>query len=162
MEEQKMNKVQVSVAQVIDARPEKLYAIVRDYHVGHPAIVPKPYFTSVTVEQGGVGAGTIVISEGAVWGTKFRYRHVVTEPEPGRRLVETDSYTGQWSSFTFEPLNGGAQTRVTITAEYPLSPGFKGFMERLLNPIVSRRMFRQELDNLAEYARTAQVAVPAN
>lgn len=155
----KMSKtVQVAVDQIINARAEQLYAIVRDYHVGHPAIVPKAYFTALTVEKGGVGEGTVVISEGKVMGTKFRYRHVVTEPQPGHLLVETDSYTGQWSSFTFDPVNGGAQTRVTITAEYPLSAGFKGFMEKLINPLVSRRMFKEELDNLEAYARSAQAA----
>lgn len=157
-----MNWIHAETSRVIDARPEELYAVVSDYHVGHPAIVPKAYFTELTVEEGGVGAGTIVRVRGQVFGQEFRLRQLVTEPEPGRLLVETDTETGQESSFRFEPLNGGKQTRVTIAAKFPPSPGFKGFMERLLNPPISRRMFQQELANLEDYVRSQQASPTSN
>ena len=149
-----MNGIGVETSSIIDGRPEDIYAVIADYQVGHPAILPKPYFTELTVEAGGQGAGTLLRTSMTIFGQDFHYHQRVSEPEPGRVLLETDVDTGQWSSFTLEPLNGGSQTRVTITAEFPASPGFKGLMERLFNPIVTRRIFQQELQNLNEYMQT--------
>ncbi len=41
----------------MDAPPDRVYAIIADYHNGHPHILPKQ-FRNLTVEKGGVGAGT--------------------------------------------------------------------------------------------------------
>ena len=152
-------KFLVQTAMVIDARPEDLYAIVSDYRVGHPAILPKPYFTVLTVEKGGVGAGSLLMTRLKAWGQEFSYHQLVTEPEPGRRIVETDVDTGQFSSFTFDPLDGGKRTKVTIFSEFPASPGIKGFLERLTQPPFVRRLYTQELRNLAAYVQSKQ-AVP--
>ena len=53
-----MSTIHVEVSDVIKARPEQVYAVLSDYRMGHPAILPKPYFTSLTVDEGGQGAGT--------------------------------------------------------------------------------------------------------
>ena len=149
------NWIHAEAALVIDARPEELYAVVSDYRVGHPAILPKEYFTKgLTVEQGGSGAGTILHSSVSVMGREFPFRQMVTEPEPGRVIVETDLDTGQYSTFTFDALNGGKQTRVTISSEFPLSKGLMGVMERLTKASMARKMFARELQNLAAYVRT--------
>ena len=52
-----MNQIHVEVSDVIEAHAEKIYGILADYREGHPAILPKPYFTEVKVEQGGQGIG---------------------------------------------------------------------------------------------------------
>ena len=78
------NTIQVQASEVINARPEDVYALLSDYQVGHPAILPKPYFTGLTVEKGGQGAGTIVITRLKVMGQEFVYRQAITEPEPLR------------------------------------------------------------------------------
>jgi hypothetical protein len=145
------NTIQVQASEMIDARPEAVYALLSDYKVGHPAILPKPYFTGLTVEKGGQGEGTIVITRLKVMGQEFVYRQAVTEPEPGRVLVETDTETGQFSSFTFEPVNGGKQTHLTIYSEFPDKAGFAGWMERLMQPLIVGRIYRQELRNIAAY-----------
>ena len=100
------SKIHVQASMVIDARPEVLYAIVADYRVGHPAILPRPPFTELTVERGGVGAGTLIMVRMKVWGQQLSYHQLASEPEPGRVIVETEVDTGQYSSFTFDPLNG--------------------------------------------------------
>lgn len=151
--EEKM--IHVEASEVINARPEKLYAIVRDYRVGHQAILPRPYFTSMVVEEGGVGAGTVIRVKMKVMGQDFDYHMDVAEPEPGRVISETDRITGQRSTFTFEPLNGGTQTRVTIATRAKGSAGLRGVMEKLFVPSVTRRIFRQELRQLADYAQKA-------
>ena len=41
------NWIHAEASMVIDARPEEIYAVVSDYRVGHPAILPRQYFTGV-------------------------------------------------------------------------------------------------------------------
>lgn len=147
----KMSSIQVETSHVIDARPEDIYAVISDYRVGHPAILPKPYFSELTIEQGGQGAGTVIRFHVTIWGQTLPYHQRVSEPEPGRVLRETDIETGQYSQFTLEPLNGGQQTRVTIFSESPASPGLRGFLERMTQPSIVGRLFKQELQNLEAY-----------
>lgn len=141
--------IHVEVTEVIAARPDKVYGILRDYHTGHPSILPKPYFTYLTVEKGGVGAGTELRVGMAVFGVKKDYNLVVTEPQPGRVLKEEDSEQGVVTHFTVEPVGNGEQSRVTIATDSRSAAGFAGVMERLINPPVSRRIYKQELKNLA-------------
>ncbi|MCC7205791.1 MAG: SRPBCC family protein [Anaerolineae bacterium] len=148
-----MSSIHVEVSDVIDARADVVYGIIADYRVGHPAILPKPYFSDLTVEQGGLGAGTVIRFQMTVMGQTFPFHQAISEPEPGRVLVETDLVTGQTSRFILDPVGDGARTRVTIAADFPASPGLKGLMERLFNPPITRRIFRTELQNLAQYVR---------
>src|SRR5688572_19050743 len=72
-----MSLIHVEASEIIDARAEDLYAIVRDYRVGHPAILPKPYFTELTVEKGGIGAGTVLRISMEIFGKQFSYHQLV-------------------------------------------------------------------------------------
>ena len=148
-----MSEIHAEASDIIDARPEAIYAVLSDYRVGHPAILPKPYFTDLIVEQGGQGAGTLIEVRMNVMGARQVYHETVSEPEPGRVLVEADRAAGVTTTFTIEPLNGGARSRVTIATDVRASPGFKGMLEKLFNPPVTRRIFRQELRQLADYMR---------
>lgn len=148
-----MSQIHVEASRVVDARPETIYAILSDYRVGHPAILPEPYFGELNVLQGGQGAGTVVETTVTVMGIKQHYHLVVSEPQPGRVLMETDDAVGVTTTFTVEPVGNGSQTRVTIASDSRLSPGFKGFMERLMNPSVMHRIYNAELEKLAVYVR---------
>ena len=87
----------------IDAPPEHVYGIIADYHVGHPSILPKA-FKNFVVEKGGTGAGTIIRFEVHAFRTVTRFRAIVTEPEPGRVLVETNvEPTESPTTFTVAP-----------------------------------------------------------
>ena len=157
-----MSTFHVEESLVIEARAEALYAVVADYRVGHPAILPRPFFQELTVEQGGVGAGTIVRGSVKVMGKLYPLHHRISEPEPGRVLQESDlDKPGEFTRFIFQPLNGGTHTRVTIATEFLASPGLMGFMERLTKPGLARKMYQQELRNLADYVR-AHPTVAAN
>lgn len=152
-----MSPIHVEVSEVIDARPEDVYAVFVDYEVEHPAILPKPYFADVKIEQGGHGSGTVARVAMNVYGAKRDYRLVVSEPEPGRVLVETDPDAGLVTTFIIDPINNGQQSRVTIATDVEASPGFTGLMERLMNPPITRRIYRQELRNLANHLRSEKV-----
>jgi len=156
--ENKMNWLHVEDTQVIDAGPQEVYAVVSDYQVGHPAIVPKQYFTALTVEKGGKGAGTELRGNVRVLGSDYPFHQLVSEPEPGRVLKEMDMETGQYTTFTFEPVNGGAQAQVTIASEFPLPEGFAGFMTRLMMPPVVHKMYKQELQQLADYVQGKKIS----
>src|SRR5579864_9197509 len=77
----------VSASALIPARRERVYSLIANYHDGHTRIVPKQ-FSNLVVEQGGIGAGTIIRFQMSVLGRKQTFRAAVTEPEPGRMLVE--------------------------------------------------------------------------
>jgi hypothetical protein len=147
-----MNWIHAEESLVISASAGELYAIVSDYQVGHPAIVPKQYFTSLNVEKGGKGAGTVIRGNFRVFGKDYPLHQLVSEPQPGRVILETDIDTGQYTTFTFEPLKGGQQTRVTIASEFPPAPGIVGFLQRWTLPPVARTVYRKELRQLEEYA----------
>jgi hypothetical protein len=136
---------------VINARAEELYAVVVDYRVGHPAILPRQYFSDLFVEQGGYGTGTVLRGSVKVLGHEYPFHQRVSEPEPGRELLETDLATVQVTRFTFEPLKGSGLTRVTIASEFQISPGFLGLLDRLTRPFIARDIYRQELQQLASY-----------
>lgn len=145
-----MSQYSVEASEIIDAPPEKVYAVISDYHEGHPSILPSRYFTELTVEEGGQGAGTVITVHMDVFGTKVLYHMSVTEPEPGRVLVEEDKSAGVITTFTVDPINGGGRTRVTIATKAQTSPRLRGVIEKLINPPIIRRIYREELHQLAE------------
>lgn len=136
---------------VINAPADKLYEIIADYHEGHPAILPSRYFTDISVVEGGQGVGTVVAVQMNVFGSKALFNLRVTKAEPGRLLVEEDEATGTVTTFSLEPLEDG-RTRVTIATESRTSPGLRGLLEKVMNPIVTRRIYREELQQLAKVA----------
>lgn len=152
--------VHAEASETIDARAEDIYAVVTDYRVGHPAILPKQYFTDLIVEEGGQGAGTILRGSVKVFGSEYPFHQAVTEPDPGRSLLETDTNTGQTTRWLFESLGDGAQTRVTIASDFPPSTGIVGVLERLTKPMVIRTIYRKELRQLADYMRERRIAAP--
>ncbi len=154
-----MKQYQVEASAVIDAPAAQVYAIVADYNDGHQAILPKPYFVSMDVLEGGIGAGTKLKVVMKVMGQDFVFNEEVTEPEPGRVLVEADNEAGVATTFTFEPLNNDTQTRVTISTIGKTSPGFKGWLEKKMNPRIMGKIYRQELENLAQVAQQRQASV---
>ncbi len=154
-----MNTIHVEASHVIDARPEAVYAVLADYRVGHAAILPKLYFADLIVEKGGQGAGTVILAKMKIFGKEYTYHQLVSEPEPGRALVETEMSTGQFTRFTVDPLNSSTQSRVTIYSEFPASTGLMGFMEKLIQPPVARRIYNQELRILADYVRSQSAVI---
>jgi hypothetical protein len=148
-----MSQIYVEVSEVVPAPAGKVYAVLADYREGHPAILPQPYFREMVIEQGGQGAGTIIRVAMDVMGVKRHYRMAVSEPEPGRMLVENDPEAGVKTTFTVAPLNGGQRSLVTIATETQTQGGLQGLMERFINPPITRRIYRQELQQLAEYVQ---------
>ncbi len=144
----------VSRSARIDAPPGRVYDIIRDYHHGHPSILPKA-FRNLRVEQGGVGDGTKIRFDATVLGRTQRYVGVVSEPEPGRVLVERYTEpTASATTFIVEPQDGGRAATVTFLTEIPGRGGVAGRIERWLTNRILQPIYAEELRNLAERATT--------
>ena len=148
-----MKPVIAKQSAVIDAPPAEVYAVLADYRSGHPAILPRQFFEEVRVEEGGTGAGTVIRVAMNVYGVRRSYHMTVAEPEPGRVLSETDSDAQVVTIFTVEPISDGKKSLVTIATESPAAAGVVGFVERRIQPIIMRRIFRRQLRMLADYLR---------
>lgn len=148
-----MHTYHANASAIIDAAPAQVYEIIADYHEGHQAILPRRYFKEMRVLAKGFGAGTIVAIKMDVFGAKVTYTMQVSEPEPGRVLREEDATAGTASTFTVEPINGGAQSRVTIASTAQAGSGIKGWLEKWTTPIIMRRIFREELAQLNAVVR---------
>ena len=146
-----------SESAVIRAPAERIFAILADYREGHPSILPRPPFESLEVEQGGVGAGTVVRCRIRLLGATREFRAAITEPEPGRVLAETDLATGAVTTFTVVPTDGGNHSEVTIGTELPLRKGLAGIVERLLVPRQLRPVYLRQLRLLAQVAEAPRV-----
>jgi hypothetical protein len=142
----------INASAVIPARCERVYSLIANYNDGHPRILPKQ-FTGLVVEQGGVGAGTVIRFQMSVFGRKQTFRAAVTEPEPGRVLVETDlDSNGAVTTFTVNPGGAPADSHVTISTELPVRGGFLGKIERTMTTFLLKPMYVKELENLARVA----------
>jgi len=136
---------------MIPAVPSRVYAVIADYRRHHPHIVPPDYFRKVEVVAGGVGAGTRIHVEMRVMGTTRSFDHVVTEPEPGRLLVESDVDGSSVTTFTVDPADGGQATHLTIATEVVARPGISGALERRLSSWVLGRIYREQIARVAKY-----------
>jgi polyketide cyclase/dehydrase/lipid transport protein len=158
-----MGQISAKAVDILDACPEDVYATIADYHEGHPGILPKENLYDLRVEQGGCGAGTIIRFKARILGVEQSFHHRVSEPEPGRVLVEQDIEAGRnvITTFTVTPLAGGKKSQVGIRTTMNSSAGFKGLLERLLVPGANMLVYRKELKLLEAVAqrRAQQVGI---
>ena len=141
----------ITATALVPAKPSRVYALIADYHQGHPHILPKE-FSELVVEKGGVGRGTIIRFQTSVFGRKQIFRAAISEPEPGRVLVETDLDTnGAATTFIVDRDSASGHSRVTITRELAVRKGLAGKIERFLSTRFLRRRYVRELGLLAAY-----------
>jgi len=142
-----MGTYQVVASATINAPASEVYALIADYHNGHPHILPQRYFKSLRVIKGGIGAGTVIDVEMEVFGAKAHYHMTVSEPQPGRILQEEDQSVGTVTLFMVDPISA-AQANVSIVTTMQRAPGIKGWIEKQINPPIMRKIYREELQQL--------------
>lgn len=147
-----MAKVEASAERTIDAPATQVYGYIADMHQ-HQRFLP-PAFSDFEVEEGGVGAGTVTHFTVTAGGRTRAYRMKVTEPEPGRTLVESDTNSSLVTTFTVEPQ--GDKSLVRIFTSWDGAEGIGGFFERAFAPRAMGRLYIDELDRLNTYARDHQ------
>jgi hypothetical protein len=139
----------IAATRRIPAPPDAVYGVFADYREAHPRILPS-FFVGLEVEEGGYGAGTEVLVKTRFAGRTRTIRGIVTEPEPGRLLVESYPAEAMVTSFRVDP-DGADATRVTISTELRRRGGVAGWVEERLVRRLLRRVFAEELDRVAAY-----------
>lgn len=135
----------ISATARLRAAPHRVYETIANYHTGHPRILPKQ-FSGLTVERGGIGAGTVIRFDVKMLGTKTTFRAEITEPEPGRVLVETNVLgSDSVTRFVVDPGMSPDESTVTIHTELRVRPGIAGAIERFLTKRLLRPMYEEEL-----------------
>jgi hypothetical protein len=143
-----MSNVSVRVEREVSAPAPVVYRALADYRQHHHRFLP-PQFTNYVVEEGGYGAGTVVSFTTTIGGRTQDFRDVVSEPEPGRVLRETDK-SGKVTTFTVEPR--GQRSLVQVESVIPTAGGLRGVIERMLVPRVLAPVIKDELERLDAYA----------
>jgi len=147
-----MAKHTISVSKLIPVPDETVYQLIADYRNGHPRILPKPYFLSLDVEKGGHGEGTVIRFQMKVMGRVLSFHSVITEPMPGRVLVETDLNAGAVTTFRVEPRLEGKQSFITIATTTNVPDGIAGKIQGWLTAQLLRPIYLKEIDQLAAVA----------
>ena len=156
-----MGQINVKAEAVLDARPEDVYATIADYRKGHPSILPKKNLYDLQVEEGGYGAGTIMRFKSRILGNERAFYQRVSEPEPGRVIVEQDIEAGQnfVTTFKVNAIEGGQKSHVEISTTLDASPGLKGLIERVIISTFNPRIYREEMKLLETVAQKREHSV---
>jgi hypothetical protein len=144
-----MAPIAVSAERAIPAPASAVYALLADYEVGHPSILPSA-FSDFSVLEGGIGAGTVIRYRLELGGRSFDATARVAEPEPGRVLTETDLATGAVTTFTVTPRNGECLLRFDTVWEP--RRGIGGLIERIVAPRLFRPLYDEELNRIVQWA----------
>src|SRR5262245_22705353 len=151
-------QTRISAGRVVEAPADVVYHLIADYREHHrPEGFLPPAFTELVVEKGGVGAGTVIRFNMKLAGRSQTVTAAITEPEPGRVLVETAP--GVVTTFTVEP-ESRQQARVRFDTVMD-AVGLQGLLTRLLAPGMLRPVYADELERLEKHARAHPALSPA-
>ena len=142
----------VSASSDIPAPPKRVYSIIADYNLEHPSILPDQ-FLGLVVEAGGVGTGTIIRYDMKAFGRTQTFRAAVSEPEPGRVLVETDLSGAPVTTFIVDPGPTDGTSYVTFRTELEIRGGLLGKLEAYLSTRYLYPTYVRELELLALRAK---------
>jgi uncharacterized protein YndB with AHSA1/START domain len=144
-----VREIQIRVERLLDAPAPVVYRCLADYQNHHYRFLPSA-FSEYRVEHGGMGSGTVISYLVTAGGRARRSRDVISEPEPGRILVETDAAAGKVTTFTLEPR--GERTLLRIETRFRSSGGPAGVFQPWLAPRLLRPIYEDELERLNRYA----------
>lgn len=151
-----MSTIRVVAEGTVAASAPAVYGYLADFRQHHPQFLPDA-FSDWTVEEGGIGAGTVVRFTVTAGGRSRPYRMAVTEPEPGRVLTETDTRSSLVTTYTVDPA-GPHSSKVQVETTWEGAGGVGGFFERRFAPATLRRIYAEALVKLDLYARRQQAA----
>lgn len=147
-----MAKNTVTAQRTIPGTGGAVYALIRDYKTHHPKFLP-PAFQNYRVEEGGIGAGTVIAFDLKAGGRIRSYRMAIEEPQVGNRLIERDLNSSLMTAWTIMPGSGGAVVRVETT--WDGAKGIGGIFERIFAPKAMKALYNDELERLEEYVKTS-------
>ena len=136
--------MRVQTSKTVEASPDRVLALLRDYREGRPRILTDNY-SAYRVESGGAGDGTGIAYHFAARGRERDYRLRVEESTG--ELLERDELSSFVSTWSVAP--SGAGSEVSIESSWEGAGGVGGFFERTFAPIGLRRVYGEMLDRLA-------------
>ncbi len=144
-----MPDLTLSANRRMDVPADVVYACLADYARHHRVggFLP-PAFQSLEVLQGGAGAGTRIRLRSRLGGITRTMVQTITEPEPGRVLVEAGD--GVVTRFTVDPEGDGCRVRIDAQIE---ARGLAGWFTRRFAPGLLLPLYADELRRLEQYAR---------
>jgi hypothetical protein len=144
-----MTRTRFVADRLVDAPAEVVYHCIADYlHHHRPQGFLPPVFSDFRVDRGGIGAGTVITFAMTMAGKARSMTAAVSEPEPGRVLVETGDPVR--TVFTVEPE--GQQARVTFDTVISAG-GLEGLLTRLFAGRLLGPIYRDELERLERHAQ---------
>jgi hypothetical protein len=147
-------KTRITAERLIDAPADVVYRCLADYEHHHrPEGFLPPSFSDFRVERGGYGAGTVISYKTTLGGRIRPMTAEVTEPEPGRVLVE--SGRGATTVFTVEPVGQQARVRFDTLLE---GSGVDGLLMRVVGRRLLLPLYYDELRRLEVRAREVRGA----
>lgn len=147
-----MKKIHVAASAIIPAPAAQIYALLADYRNGHPLVLPKEHFQDLRVEVGGTGVGTIITFVSRAAGRTRHFRMMISEPEPGCVLCESDIESDLVTTFTVTPISD-TQAELQIATDWTPASGLQGMVESWFAPGVMRTIFVRELHQIVEVLR---------
>jgi uncharacterized protein YndB with AHSA1/START domain len=148
-------KTRILAERVLDAPADVVYRCLADYEHHHrPEGFLPPSFFDFRVERGGYGAGTVISYKTSFGGRVRPMTAEVSEPQPGRVLVE--SGPGATTVFSVEPVgNDKARVRFDTTLE---DRGLQGLLMRVVAPRLVVPLYFDELRRLEQHAQRVRAA----
>ncbi len=144
-----MSRTQISAERLVDAPAGVVYHCLADYREHHrPGGFLPPAFSDFRIERGGVGAGTVISFIVTLAGRSREMTLEVSEPRPGRVLVETGPR--EQTTFTVEPEGERAWVRFDTILE---AGGVEGLVNRLFAPRLMKALYADELARLERHAQ---------
>jgi hypothetical protein len=144
-----MSRIHVEVKREVTAPPERVHAFLADYTESRPRILTDD-FLDYRVEEGGVGAGTVIAYKLRAGRRERPYRMRVEEPNKGRTLTEQDTGSSLRTTWMVSPAAEGDKTLVRLESTWQGGAGIGGFFERLFAPAGLKRIYADVLKRLAE------------
>ena len=152
-----MNKVHIRAERLIDAPADVVYQCIADYQHHHrPGGFLPPAFHDQQIIRGGFGDGTVIRFSMTLAGRTRTITTEITEPEPGRVLVESNDQIR--TVFTVEPV--GRQCRVSFDTRMD-ARGLEGIMLHLFARRLLLPLYADEQARLEQYARALATSVAA-
>jgi len=146
-----MRRDHFEMVALIHGRPEDIYTALADYRHEHVYIVPPKYLRNLVVESGGVGAGTVIRYRARAFGIERPSRALISEPEPGRVLVEQETTSTLKTIFTVTPTSDAQQTHLQIASHWVPSRNPVKIIEQALYPFIMRDLYERSFKLIADY-----------
>jgi uncharacterized protein YndB with AHSA1/START domain len=140
-----MAQIHVAGERRLAAPADRVYRCLANYREHHPRILP-PAFSDFRVEEGGVGAGTVISFRVRAGGRVQQFRQSVSEPQPGRVLVESDPE--HRTTFTVDHDGVGSRLRIDTVFE---ASGLQGMVARWFAPRLLGKLYADELRRIEAY-----------